>query len=133
MAQGRHSTLKIFYFHPLWQYSDFSLHRVSRQFFRRDLIVGVQFSGAYRQPCRQVSLYVKGILFVKIRKVFIIRVFCNIVLPGEERAHAPDLQEAFSPVHHGQLVHAHKVYATLSSDEFNFYKKYCKLSPTIVQ
>ena len=88
------------------------------QFFRRDLIVGVQLSGTYRQSCRQVFLYVKGVLFVKIRKIFVIRVFGNVILPGQEGTHAPDLQEAFSAVHHRKLVNGHQIFATMSSDEF---------------
>ena len=87
------------------------------QFFRRDLIVGVQLSGTYRQSCRQVFLYVKGVLFVKIRKIFVIRVFGNVILPGQEGTHAPDLQEAFSAVHHRKLVNGHQIFATMSSDE----------------
>ena len=31
-----------------------------------------------------------------------------IVFPGEERPHTPDLQQAFSAVHDGQLIHVHE-------------------------
>ena len=51
----------------------------------------------------------KGIFRGIIRQVFIVRVFRNIVLAGEERPDAPDLQEAFPAVHHGQFVHRHQI------------------------
>ena len=93
------------------------------QLLGRDLITAVQLAGPDRQPCGQVLLYVESVLFVEIRKVSVIRMLRDIVLPGQEGPHAPDLQEALPSVHHRQLVHAHKVYATLSSDEFNFAHK----------
>ena len=47
----------------------------------------------------------------------------NIKLIGEERSYPSKLHDALPSVHDRNLVLAHQLYATLSSDEFNFAHK----------
>ena len=47
----------------------------------------------------------------------------DVKLIGEERSYPSKLHDALSPVHDCNLILAHKLYATLSSDEFNFAHK----------
>ncbi len=49
--------------------------------------------------------------------------FGNVKLIGEERSYPSKLHDALPSVHDCNLILAHKLYATLSSDEFDFYKK----------
>ena len=44
----------------------------------------------------------------------------DVKLIGEERSYPSKLHDALSSVHDCNLILAHKLYATLSSDEFNF-------------
>ena len=100
-----------------------ALCTLSLQILGADLIIAVHLTGTDRQPCRQEFFNVKGVLFVIIRQIFIVRVFGNIVLTGEKRSDTPDLQEAFTAVHHGELVNRHQIFTTMSSGEFKKQKK----------
>ena len=42
----------------------------------------------------------------------------DVILVREERPHTAQLEDDFAAVHNGQLVLAHQLFATLSSDEF---------------
>lgn len=66
----------------------------------------------------QKTLYVQGVFLVKVGCIFVIGMFGDVVLVGQERADAPQLQDTLAAVHDCQLVYAHKLFATLSSDEF---------------
>ena len=45
----------------------------------------------------------------------------DVELIAEERAHPAKLQDTFIPVHDRKLILAHQLFATLSSEEFDFY------------
>ena len=59
----------------------------------------------------------------KVGEEFISWVLGNVEFITEKRACAPYLQDTFPTVHDGNFILAHKLFATLSSDEFNFYTK----------
>ena len=47
----------------------------------------------------------------------------DVVLVREERPHTAQLEDALAAVHNGQFILAHKLFATMSSDEFKIGKK----------
>ena len=76
-------------------------------------LVGLEF-----EPGGQERLNVKGILGVRVGGVWVIGVLGDVVLVREERTHTTQLEDALATVHDGQFILAHKLFATLSSDEF---------------
>ena len=66
----------------------------------------------------QKTLYVKGVFLVIIRCVAVEGMLGEIIFVGQKRADAAKLQDALAAIQHGKLVHAHQLFATLSSDEF---------------
>ena len=85
----------------------------SSQILGADLIIAVQLTGTDRQPCRQEFFNVKGVLFVIIRQIFIVRVLGNIVLVGEKRPDAAYLQKTLAAVHDGQFINGHQILTQL--------------------
>ena len=65
----------------------------------------------------QKTLYVQGVFLVKVGCIFVIWVLGDVVLVGQKRANAPQLQNALAAVHNRQLVLDHQLFATMSSDE----------------
>ena len=74
-------------------------------------------------PGTQVLLNVKGEFLIIIGGVFIVRVLGQIILIRQEGTDASQLQDAFAAVHDCQFITAHKLFATMSSDEFKKGKK----------
>ena len=72
---------------------------------------------------RQERLDVKGILGVRVGGVWVIGMLGDVVLVREERPHTTQLEDALATVHDGQFILAHKLFATMSSDEFKIGKK----------
>ena len=68
-------------------------------------------------PGIQELLNVKGEFLVKICRIFVVWVLRQVILIGQERTHAAKLQDALAAIHHGQLIPAHELFATMSSDE----------------
>lgn len=66
----------------------------------------------------QKTLYVKGVFLVIIRCVAVEGMLGEIIFVGQKRADAAKLQDALAAIQHGKLIHAHQLFATLSSDEF---------------
>lgn len=66
----------------------------------------------------QKTLYVKGVFLVIIRGVAVEGMLGEIIFVGQKRADAAKLQDALAAIQHGKLIHAHQLFATLSSDEF---------------
>ena len=66
----------------------------------------------------QKTLYVQGVFLVKVGCIFVIWVLGDVVLVGQKRANAPQLQNALAAVHNRQLVLAHQLFATMSSGKF---------------
>lgn len=66
----------------------------------------------------QKTRYVKGVFLVIIRCVAVEGMLGEIIFVGQKRADAAKLQDALAAIQHGKLVHAHQLFATLSSDEF---------------
>ena len=81
-------------------------------------LIGLEF-----QPSRQKRLNIKGVFGVRIGCVFEIGVLGDVVLIRKERPHTAQLEDALAAVHDGQLVLAHQLFATMSSDEFKIGKK----------
>ena len=74
-------------------------------------------------PGIQELLNVEGEFLVEICRIFVVWVLCQVILIGQERTHAAKLQDALAAIHHGQLIPAHELFATMSSDEFKKGKK----------
>ena len=56
---------------------------------------------------------IEKVPFVIISRVLIIRVLREIVFVRIEGPHAAELQDAFAPVHDGELIHGHQVLTQL--------------------
>lgn len=54
---------------------------------------------------------VEGIFLVVVRKVLVTGMLCDVVLVGEERPHAPKLQDTLAAVHDGDLILRHQLLA----------------------
>ena len=65
----------------------------------------------------QKTLYVKGVFLVIIRCVAVEGMLGEIIFVGQKRADAAKLQDALAAIQHGKLIHAHQLFATMSSDE----------------
>ena len=65
----------------------------------------------------QKTLYVKGVFLVIIRCTAVEGVLGEIIFIGQKRADAAKLQDALAAIQHGKLIHAHQLFATMSSDE----------------
>ena len=66
---------------------------------------------------------VEGVLWVGVGEVFVVGMLRDVVLIAQERAQAADLEDALAAVEGGEVVHAHELFATMSSDEFKKGKK----------
>lgn len=66
----------------------------------------------------QKTLYVKGVFLVIIRCVAVEGMLGEIIFVGQKRADAAKLQDALAAIQHGKLIHAHQLFATMSSGEF---------------
>lgn len=66
----------------------------------------------------QKTLYVKGVFLVIIRCVAVEGMLGEIIFVGQKRTDTAKLQDALAAIQHGKLIHAHQLFATLSSDEF---------------
>lgn len=66
----------------------------------------------------QKTLYVKDVFLVIIRCVAVEGMLGEIIFVGQKRADAAKLQDALAAIQHGKLIHAHQLFATMSSGEF---------------
>lgn len=82
-----------------------------------DLIHVADLVGTELQPGPQKSLNVKGVFQVGVSGVLVVGVLGDVVLVRQKRAHAAQLEDALAAVHDGQLILAHQLFATMSSDE----------------
>ena len=71
----------------------------------------------------QKTLYVKGVFLVIIRCVAVEGMLGEIIFVGQKRADAAKLQDALAAIQHGKLIHAHQLFATMSSDELKKLSK----------
>ena len=60
---------------------------------------------------------VEGVLRVGVGEVFVVGVLRYVVLVAQEGAQAADLEDALAAIESGEVVHAHELFATMSSDE----------------
>ena len=88
-----------------------------------DLVHVADLVGLELQPGGQKTLDVKGVFLVVVSQIDVVGVLGDVVLVGQKGPDAPELEDALAAVQHGQLVHAGKVFATMSSDEFEIGKK----------
>ena len=75
------------------------------------------------EPAVKELLDVKEVLLVVVAGQFVVWVLGQVILVGQKRPDAPQLQDALATIHDSQLVPAHKFFATMSSDEFKMGKK----------
>ena len=68
-------------------------------------------------------LDIESVPLIRIRRVFVHGMLRQVILIRQKRSYASDLDDTFTAVHHGQLIDAHKISATLSSEEFKFLLK----------
>ena len=83
----------------------------------------VDLVGLELEPGGQERLDVKGVLGVRVGSVWVIGVLGDVVLVREERPHTTQLEDTLASVHDSQFILAHKLFATMSSDEFKKGKK----------
>ena len=57
------------------------------------------------------------IFLVIVRCITIERVLGEVIFTGQKRAHTTELEDALAAIQNGKLVHTHKLFATMSSDE----------------
>ena len=95
-----------------------------------DLIHVADLVGFELQPGLEIAFNIKGVLRVVVGGVLVVGVLGDVVLVREERSRTPQLQNALAAVHDGQLVLAHQLFATMSSDEF---KKGQKITLLIIE
>lgn len=82
------------------------------------LVHVVDLLGFWLQPDGQETLYVKGVSLVAVRQILVVGVLRDVVLVRQERPDAAQLENTLAAVQDCQLIHAGKLFATLSSDEF---------------
>ena len=70
------------------------------------------------EPAVKELLDVKEVLLVVVAGQFVVWVLGQVILVGQKRPDAPQLQDALAAVHDSQFVPAHKLFDTMSSDEF---------------
>ena len=80
------------------------------------------------EPAGQETLYVQFVSLVKIGCVLIVGVLGDVVFVGQKWANPSELKDTLAAVHDSQLILAHKLFATMSSDEFKIGKKMTLLS-----
>ena len=71
-----------------------------------------------RQAAGHILFHVKGVAIVSVGEVFVVGVLRDVVLIRQKRAQTADLEDALAAVEGGEIVHAHELFATMSSDEF---------------
>lgn len=84
----------------------------------RKIVHGASLVRFQLEPVGQETLYVQFVSLVKIGCVPVVGVLGDIEFIGQKRANPSELQDTLAAVHDSQLVLAHKLFATLSSDEF---------------
>ncbi len=70
-----------------------------------------------------IALNIKGVFLVIIGQLFVSAMLRYIEFIREEWSDASKLHDTFPAVHDRNLILAHKLYATLSSDEFRHTRK----------
>ena len=68
-------------------------------------------------------LDVEHIFLVVITSQLIVGMLGQVILVGQKGPDAAQLQDALAAIHNGQLILAHQLFATMSSDEFKKGKK----------
>lgn len=90
------------------------------------LVHVVDLLSFWLQPDGQETLYVKGVSLVAVRQILVVGVLRDVVLVRQEGPDAAQLQDALAAVQDRQLVHAGKLFATMSSDEFKMVNRTIK-------
>ena len=70
----------------------------------------------------EILLDVEHIFLVVVPCQLIVGVLGQVILVGEKRPDAAQLEDALAAVHDGQFIPAHKFFAVMSSDELKSYK-----------
>ena len=66
----------------------------------------------------QVAFHIKSVLFIKVRKLLVPLMLGNVEFIAQEWPDTAQLQDTFVAIHDRKFVPAHKLFATMSSDEF---------------
>ena len=94
----------------------------------RNYLVHVVFLvGLELEAAGHILFDVEGVLRVGVGEVFVVGMLRYVVLVAQEGSQAADLEDALAAVEGGKVVHAHELFATMSSDEF----KMCKQMPLL--
>ena len=83
-----------------------------------DLIHVADLVGFQLQPGPQEIFNAERIFRVGVGGVLVVGVLGDVVLVRQKRPHPAQLEDALAAVHDGQLILAHQLFATMSSDEF---------------
>ena len=85
----------------------------------RNYLVHVVFLvGLELEAAGHILFDVEGVLRVGVGEVFVVGMLRYVVLVAQEGSQAADLEDALAAVEGGKVVHAHELFATMSSDEF---------------
>ena len=87
-------------------------------FFGHIHLVAIKFF-IHPQPefVLQVAFYIESVLLIKVRQFFVPLMLRNVELVAQKWPDSAQLQDALAAIHDRKFVPAHKLFATMSSDE----------------
>ena len=71
----------------------------------------------------QVAFHIESVLLIKVRQFFVPLMLGNVEFVAQEWPDSAQLQDALAAIHDRKFVPAHKLFTTMSSDEFKMGKK----------
>ena len=93
-------------------------------FFGHIHLVAIKFF-IHSQPefVLQVAFYIESVLLIEVRQFFVSLMLGNVEFIAQEWPDTAQLQDTFAAIHDRKFVPAHKLFTTMSSDEFKMGKK----------
>ena len=87
-------------------------------FFGHIHLVAIKFF-IHPQPefVLQVAFYIESVLLIKVRQFFVPLMLGNVEFVAQKWPDTAQLQDALAAIHDRKFVPAHKLFATMSSDE----------------
>ena len=87
-------------------------------FFGHIHLVAIKFF-IHPQPefVLQVAFYIESVLLIKVRQFFVPLMLRNVEFVAQKWPDSAQLQDALAAIHDRKFVPAHKLFATMSSDE----------------
>ena len=71
----------------------------------------------------QIAFHIKSVLLIEVRQFFVSLMLGNVEFIAQEWPDTAQLQDTFAAIHDRKFVPAHKLFTTMSSDEFKMGKK----------